>query len=264
MNTGAISLWFKVYEIPSDFGIAPLFYYGMRDLCNFYDAANKGLIIELGHAPIFPKNETIFFTVFKNGCNVPSQCFDNVSPVTKGKWHHYVAVVGEDYNTGYLDGEELTNRRYFFGNESFNQFFADALAHEKLWLGKGHWDETEQYFNGVIDEVRIYNKPLSNREVKNIYNKLKPVSTNVPSEDETDQISVYPNPASEKLYYDITKLGNSVREYRIMDSKGQVVKSEMDVSPRGNIDISNLPAGVYFVEFLGGTNDYRKKVLVQR
>jgi hypothetical protein len=169
LDSGSISLWFKAEEIPTDYGIAPLFYYGMEGKCDFFDAANKGMIIELGHSPIFPGSESLFFTIWKNGCTYPSFCYDSNHPVSAGEWHHFVAVVGSDYNTGFLNGKEMTRRKYNFGNDSYSQFFSDALAHEKLWLGKGHWDRTTQYFNGAIDELRIYDKPLSSSEVKKLY-----------------------------------------------------------------------------------------------
>jgi hypothetical protein len=71
---------------------------------------------ELGHSPVHPASEFLYFTIWKNGCTVPSFCYDSNSEIPTGVWHHFVAVVGEDYNTGYLNGEEMTNRWYNFGN----------------------------------------------------------------------------------------------------------------------------------------------------
>ena len=170
LGEGSISVWFKCDSIPTDYGIMPIFYYGAYDPClNMPDAANQGLIIEVGHSPFHPESKRIYFTIFADGCTFPSFCFDSAEAVTEGEWHHFVAVVGEDYNTGYLDGQEIVNRHYNFGNSSYSQFFADVIKHETLWIGRGYWDGNSVFFDGAIDDIRIYNKPLSAHEVQELY-----------------------------------------------------------------------------------------------
>lgn len=111
LGQGSISVWFKVDHILTEHGIAPIFYYGAWEKCDFFDAANQGLIIEVGHSPVHYKSKNIYFTIWKNGCTYPSFCFDSNSSISTGEWHHFVAVVGENYNTGYLDGQEMAYRR---------------------------------------------------------------------------------------------------------------------------------------------------------
>lgn len=60
LRKGSISVWFKANIIPTDYGIAPILYYGVEQQCNFFDAANKGLIIELGHSPVYSGSESIY------------------------------------------------------------------------------------------------------------------------------------------------------------------------------------------------------------
>ncbi len=162
LGEGSIALWFRVDHIPTDNGIAPIFYYGARRSCvNMFDAANQGLIVELGHSPIHYGSERLYFTIFANGCSYPSFCYDSRDAVSVGEWHHFVAVVGGDYNTGYLDGAEMTERRYNFGNASYSQFFEDAVQHEVLWIGKGFWDAEPFFLDGAVADVRIYDRALS-------------------------------------------------------------------------------------------------------
>lgn len=181
LGKGTISFWFRADKIPTNYGIAPLFYYGAEEKCDFFDAANKGLIIELGHSPVFHGSEELFYTVWKNGCTYPSFCFDSHNPISTGEWYHIAIVVGENYNTGYLNGVEMLNRDYNFGNASYSQFFEDAVAHEKLWLGKGHWDRTTQFFDGTMDELKIFDRPLSAGEVKAQYIDTG-IATSIPGE----------------------------------------------------------------------------------
>ena len=59
LGKGSISVWFKADFIPTSFGISPILYYGTQEQCDFFDAANKGLIIELGHSPVYFGSEAI-------------------------------------------------------------------------------------------------------------------------------------------------------------------------------------------------------------
>jgi hypothetical protein len=175
VGKGSISLWFKCDYIPDVHGIAPMFYYGSLDPCNnMFDASNQGLIIELGHSPIHPGSKRLYFTIFADGCDYPSFCYDSWIPLHEGEWYHFVAVVGADYNTGYLNGVEMDDRHYNFGNSGYSQFFEDAVAHETSWIGKGYWDaknteDPKVFFDGIIDDVRIYDEPLTSEEVEDLY-----------------------------------------------------------------------------------------------
>ena len=90
------------------------------------------------------------------------------------KWSHFVVVVGYynniGYNTGYLDGEEIFDRHYNFANAFTAEFFKDAVMHESLFLGKGFWNKEIHYFDGKIDDLRIYDRPLTTEEVVLLYN----------------------------------------------------------------------------------------------
>lgn len=259
LGKGSISLWFKANDIPIIYGIAPILYYGANEQCNYFDAANQGLIIELGHSPIYLGSEAIFFTIWKNGCTLPSFCFDSFSDVTINEWHHYVAVVGDNFNTGYLDGVEMTGRRYSFGNSSYSQFFEDAVVHEKMWLGKGYWDNTTQYFDGIIDELRIYDKALTSAEVLDLYHNITSVIEN---KNEAGRIKVFPNPAKDILYYDLSEVDDDILFIELININGKVLLSEKINANSRNLNISELKEGMYFIDFIDKKRTFREKVMI--
>lgn len=263
LDVGTLSLWFKIDNIPTDYGIAPIFYYGMKDTCDFFDAANEGLIVEVGHSPIYQGSERIFFTLWKNGCTYPSFCFDSGEPIPENQWHHYVVVVGENSNTGYLNGRELVDRRYNFGTSSYSQFFADAVSHKKLWLGKGHWDRTVQYYDGAIDELKIFDQALSGSEVKQLYEDQTPVSReDIPAQ--KDAFQLHPNPASHVVYYNVPDTKQERVEAVFINTQDQMVYSKQNLSPQGQLQVDHLAPGLYFLMIQGSQESFTKPVMIAR
>lgn len=74
---------------------------------------------------------------------------------TPNTWHHVAMVWNGSKYYGYLDGEQVTE-----GIQSGNRSGAISLG--KVDAGF--------YYNGGIDEVRIYNKALSASDIKQLYN----------------------------------------------------------------------------------------------
>ncbi len=257
LGVGSISLWFRVDNIPLEHGIAPLFYYGGLSQCDFFDAANEGLIIEVGHSPVHHRSEKLYFTIWKNGCTYPSFCFDSNKAISTGQWHHIVVVVNEDSNTGYLDGREMTGRSYNFGGPTYSQFFEDAITHEVLWLGKGHWDRTEQYLEGALDELKIFDYPLSAAEVAVLYSDTTGHITGLKKNlSDPSALQVYPNPAKGTVTIS-GKVGLSIGIYSI---KGELLLEKAADTDQTRINISHLPPGIYVVR----SGEYRQKFSIKR
>lgn len=260
LGKGTISVWFKVNHIPTDDGIAPILYYGSTYKCDFFDAANQGLIIEVGHSPVHYESERLYFTIWKDGCTYPSFCFDSNDAITTGEWYHFVAVVGEDFNTGYLNGQEMTNRRYNFGNSSYSQFFEDAVVHEEFWLGKGHWNRTTQFFNGQIDELKIFNEPLTASQILDLYNEVVVTSSNEFNHGK-EQVYIYPNPATNILNLDLLQFNLKIEEVSLINTAGQktIISSHIQ---NNQINLNDITPGIYNLVLKGTNEIINQKVLI--
>jgi hypothetical protein len=264
LGEGSISLWFKVNHIPLDHGIAPIFYYGSEEKCDYFDAANQGLILEVGHSPVHSGSKRLYFTIWKNGCTLPSFCFDSNESIDLGEWYHLVVVVGTNFNTAYLNGKEIINRRYNFGSSANSQFFEDAVKHERLWLGKGHWDRTVQHLDGAIDELRIYDRPLSADEVKILYeNVTTAISENRQKKDNNSIIKIYPNPATDLLYFRIEEPIRNPLTLNIIDMQGKLIIDHNVRSSFGTIDIKDLVPGIYTLR-LSDENAHKEEKFIIR
>ena len=110
------------------------------------------------------KSGTIYFqmndshsneTIYRKICGCPDY--------NDGNWHHWVGVKGsgvEDLHV-YKDGVELS------GTYDFASSVGDISNSNAVTIGSR--GGVSKWFNGTIDEVRIYKRALSTTEVKNHY-----------------------------------------------------------------------------------------------
>lgn len=163
LSQGSISVWFYYRGIPAGNSISPIFYLGEAGFNNF-------LVIEVGHNSA--TNEKLYFTVAAGGSLI--LCFDSAANLPRNRWYHFVAVVGPNGNTGYLNGVEMTSRHYNSGNSSTVKFFDDVPIKEKLSLGRGTTLPAKSNsqvwtFYGAVGETRVYDRPLTAAEVQELY-----------------------------------------------------------------------------------------------
>ncbi|MCK4748281.1 MAG: hypothetical protein KAT15_14625 [Bacteroidales bacterium] len=91
---------------------------------------HNSLIIEIGHGHKI-ENRRLYFTIVNQRF-----CFDSRVNLEENHWHHFVAVVSETGNTGYLDGKPMYNRKYNLGSDStFTDFFTSVDSAEMLSKG---------------------------------------------------------------------------------------------------------------------------------
>jgi hypothetical protein len=147
-----------------DYTIHPIFYLGD----GIGGAGNSSLIIEVGH--FASSNRKLYFTVLTGNKSIPL-CFDSGFNLQLHTWYHFAVVVGPNFNTGYLNGQEMTNRHYNFGDASDSYFFDDILDKRVCWVGRGFLGgiATTNYYDGKIDEIRIYDRPLGADEIRQYY-----------------------------------------------------------------------------------------------
>jgi len=166
LATGSVSLWFKYEGDVGDTGlILPIFYIGPAR----GEVTVNGLIIEIGHQGIWNDNTELFYTVTTDDIR-PISCFDSGENLTADQWYHFVVVVTDSGNTGYLNGVEITDRDYNFGDSS-SSYFLSAPEIGMLSIGYGRFAVDGEFhsFHGTIDDVRIYSDALTAAEITALY-----------------------------------------------------------------------------------------------
>ncbi len=158
------------------------------------------------------------------------------STVTNGEWHHLAATF--DTGTGsmklYVDGEL----------ESSAEDGKTAPKNAAGRLAIGSLQRDENYFNGMIDEMKLYGQVLSAGDIVRIIE----ADTATVNPDLVEGIflpgmAVYPNPATDLLYV------RSARHLEIVlfDIRGQVTRRQA-LSPGDPVRLSGLQPGIYILQ----------------
>jgi len=87
---------------------------------------------------------------------VPDLC--SIEPVVPGVWYHLAAVFENGVHKLYVNGVLNASRRHRLG----------AHAEEPLHIGRKGTPETDFYFNGAIDDIRMYDRALGEAEIQSL------------------------------------------------------------------------------------------------
>ena len=100
-------------------------------------------------------------TIANEGGGGPKIDFNSVSDIVDGKWHHVIFVADRsDATLIYIDGE--------LDAEGGASEGTDVTTESPLFLGASVriGKTTRRYFEGLIDEVGIYNRVLTDNEIQ--------------------------------------------------------------------------------------------------
>lgn len=164
LKVGTVSFWIKFENRGGQ--LLPILYLGKDNT----SMPSQGMLFEIGHDRGNIENRRLYFTTITSMRD--NFCVDSGMNLRPGVWYHYVAVMGEGGSTLYINGIEITTRRYNLGaTKQSVSFFNKVTNKEQLSIGYGRYSQEEPFFsfNGLIDEMRIYNRPLSKDEVLQLF-----------------------------------------------------------------------------------------------
>ena len=137
---------------------------------------------------------------------------------TQDTWYHLVAVKSNNLYTFYVNGVVDATRTFTQSVSSTNG----------ITLGKNVFGE---YFNGAMDDVRIYNRALTQAEIETLYSKAGTISGRLTNSSSTGvqgvNVTVFATSGGGTLY----GAGNFTTD------------------ANGNYAVSGLPAGDYKIQF---------------
>jgi hypothetical protein len=151
------------------------------------------------------------------------------------EWFLLVGSYDGDSARLYVDGVKIgTSRR------------AWNTASGKFLIGKNLNGMTADYFNGSIDDIKVYNCALTDSQVKQLLSVNEVISNN---------ITISPNPTSGLIHFD----GQVIKQAELHSSSGQLLMTCNDCN---SIDLSVYTAGVFYLNLRTRDNEVsRRKIL---
>lgn len=167
------------------------------------------------------------------------------------EWHHLTMTY-----------ESFTVKCYLDGNLIGEEFLANGIEPNDLPLdiGRDVCIVTE-FHHGMIDDLRIYNRVLSNEEIAVISSTnfdCSAISTNEPQS--LSKITLYPNPTEGTLMVKSDNISSSFT-IKIYNSLGKLYYfNEIDANNQ-KINLENLDSGIYIFEVIADGNKVAKKII---
>lgn len=208
------------------------------------------------HNSAFPFHNTIFsYGAFSNsnafGCSITDGSTmalgynDNyvaLSTNNLSTWDHYVCAYDGTNAKVYKNGTLLGSQAKVWNTINNSDVF-------RIGIGVGG----EFWFNGAIDDLKIYNYVLTDTEISNLYSNNTLSSSNFSQNNL--EVALYPNPVNDVLNIETVLDIQSVEIYNI---QGQKVLS----SNQKQINVSSLAAGMYMVRIQDTDNNIATKKVV--
>lgn len=146
-NKGTISFWLKT---SSNALMQPL------KKINYNDASGEQFGFTINNS----KNH---FDVKQNSNCVAGQGWllaNSTSPINNNQWHHIVGIIDSNVIKFYADGVVISQ-------SALSQVGSDVCTGD-INIGR-NWSTYPEWFDGLIDDIAIWNRVLTEDEIKGLY-----------------------------------------------------------------------------------------------
>jgi len=109
-------------------------------------------------------------------------------------------------------------------------------------------------FYGYLDEVRYYNRALSDEEVLAIYELDLTPPSSVRTNSALKPVILYPNPVNDKLEIN----AEGINSVKLFDVTGKLVMEQVVSGSHEIINVSDLKTGIYILKTFGKYNSIEK------
>ena len=148
----------------------------------------------------------------------------------------------------------------------------DAFSYTYLTQIPADWDINKLQLIGLVQQTQqIQNydmRPILNADKIQLNTLLSPIPTAINDLSEINTLNIFPNPSSNIFTIDINFVKSGNYNLKIKDVFGRTIKEPTAISlDEGkneiNIDLSDEPTGIYFVEFLNDKFSISKTISKQ-
>jgi hypothetical protein len=263
LSSGTISTWFRLDHDPGNMEIDTILFLGDGDSYSSYGTTTDSYQLELGH---FSAQRRLYWTLLStevDNTDIPL-CWATTNHLNNNRWYHIVCTVSEKEGTHvYLDNVEIYDPSVLtwnFGDETMCKFLSDVRTQNALWFGRGLWNNEIQYYEGAIDEFRIWDYAITPEEVEIEYERSASVGSLEISNEIPSEIIVADDVEFSGTVSNIVELS-----WRIDSISDWVVQDVETIDPAWTIIVPNqaIPAGRHTVT-VRGRNAARRSFLESR
>jgi Concanavalin A-like lectin/glucanases superfamily/Secretion system C-terminal sorting domain len=166
--------------------------------------------------------------------------FDSDRSIPTNRWIHLVwtgqGTVGKVYVNGVLDGTR-TIPLMTQNNDLV------TIGKQVVWAGF----DSYCWFNGSLDEIRLYNRAFTPCEITDLYDKER-LPTTATNDIAHQDFSISPNPTHDKLTINLKNTEESLKA-TITDITGRILLIQHNThSAQVEMDIKSLVNGLYLLE----------------
>ncbi len=113
---------------------------------------------------------------FRSEANGNDRKAQGTKILNKNEWYHLVFIADAQSYKMYINGEMVT-----MAGDNIGRWFPDITNHPLMYrIGSSEATPLVGSFNGMLDELRIYNRALSGSEVTMLYNEGNDAKPTVP------------------------------------------------------------------------------------
>lgn len=172
--------------------------------------------------------------------------WSNVIPnIPDPTWHNLVGVYSNGIHQLWLDN-------VLQASDSSQTLFL-SQSNEGISIG--------ETFTGLVDDIRFYDRALSVPEVGLLFAEPAACVTAV-EEQEALSVSIAPNPASDVITIRANEaLPMNMRAIELTDATGRLVRRASLRASGGEVDVRELPEGLYFLRIGAGAGAIVKKMV---
>lgn len=219
-----ISLWVKFNVLQSGFNF--IYHYGTA-------ATGNGMFLNpntITHFVLSPSNHSVSTTTVIN------------------TWYHLVMMYDGSNSKTYINGALIDS-----AVRTINTGVGTGASLNLFRLGLTE-QGTAGYFNGAIDDLKIYNYAITDTQVLNLFTNNSLLSSQNFNQNNL-QVALYPNPATDILNIEMTSEVKSVEIYSL---QGQKVMT----STQKQINVSSLSKGMYLIKVTDAENNSSSQKLI--
>lgn len=183
--------------------------------------------------------------------NAPIVQFTDKFGLEQEEWYHLVLTRAKNITEIYLNNELIVTG---LAEHNYNLNTDQPFTLGGVLSANGK--DASDHFQGQLDEVRIYNRRLSKRDVNLLYQQFvgepiddTPIKLTLDRK-KTIEVSTFPNPAVRLLNIDFANA--APRSVEVVDGRGRNVAFHRLEGKRGIINVAGFPPGTYFLKIKEG------------